>query len=455
MTPLLLHLLNHLTAASFEKTEEEQWERKGAQEIQEMYYVTEQVPFTEAVWEREQVVEEHAEVWYEDVAPLDRAVVVLVETDVLSTTETQSQQDNRSEVRGELSATDTSKRKESSVAKQRISPKKPQAVVLAQDSESKLTILQDKPSKEKTEYFVKAVESPSKEITDERKDSASVSHQQDKKAIAIHEASFEPKKRAKSTETESKERRAKEKSEEPTSFKEKETLKDVTVVTKADETKPSLVVITTEARKLTENLEAETKALAEVTFKEAVDRDISVTPHEKHSNEVSEMTRALREDTVKGKEATIVPTAVKMEEKRKQEALVTPEREQSAHKVFEKKTEKKMKSEEMFYAETEIVAVKPSVTDTDVTKMIKQGLEFESVSAKTELKYKTTKETKESLSEDPLQTVPSVPLKPDEKRIPSKKSSRGTKRTVLIALLICTCVIRLHVCSLCSGVCSD
>lgn len=455
MTPLLLHLLNHLTAASVEKTEEEQWERKGAQEIQEMYYVTEQVPFTEAVWEREQVVEEHAEVWYEDVAPLDRAVVVLVETDVLSTTETQSQQDNRSEVRGELSATDTSKRKESSVAKQRISPKKPQAVVLAQDSESKLTILQDKPSKEKTEYFVKAVESPSKEITDERKDSASVSHQQDKKAIAIHEASFEPKKRAKSTETESKERRAKEKSEEPTSFKEKETLKDVTVVTKADETKPSSVVITTEARKLTENLEAETKALAEVTFKEAVDRDISVTPHEKHSNEVSEMTRALREDTVKGKEATIVPTAVKMEEKRKQEALVTPEREQSAHKVFEKKTEKKMKSEEMFYAETEIVAVKPSVTDTDVTKMIKQGLEFESVSAKTELKYKTTKETKESLSEDPLQTAPSVPLKPDEKRIPSKKSSRGTKRTVLIALLICTCVIRLHVCSLCSGVCSD
>lgn len=455
MTPLLLHLLNHLTAASFEKTEEEQWERKGAQEIQEMYYVTEQVPFTEAVWEREQVVEEHAEVWYEDVAPLDRAVVVLVETDVLSTTETQSQQDNRSEVRGELSATDTSKRKESSVAKQRISPKKPQAVVLAQDSESKLTILQDKPSKEKTEYFVKAVESPSKEITDERKDSASVSHQQDKKAIAIHEASFEPKKRATSTETESKERRAKEKSEEPTSFKEKETLKDVTVVTKADETKPSSVVITTEARKLTENLEAETKALAEVTFKEAVDRDVSVTPHEKHSNEVSEMTRALREDTVKGKEATIVPTAVKMEEKRKQEALVTPEREQSAHKVFEKKTEKKMKSEEMFYAETEIVAVKPSVTDTDVTKMIKQGLEFESASAKTELKYKTTKETKESLSEDPLQTVPSVPLKPDEKRIPSKKSSRGTKRTVLIALLICTCVIRLHVCSLCSGVCSD
>lgn len=455
MTPLLLHLLNHLTAASFEKTEEEQWERKGAQEIQEMYYVTEQVPFTEAVWECEQVVEEHAEVWYEDVAPLDRAVVVLVETDVLSTTETQSQQDNRSEVRGELSATDTSKRKESSVAKQRISPKKPQAVVLAQDSESKLTILQDKPSKEKTEYFVKAVESPSKEITDERKDSASVSHRQDKKAIAIHEASFEPKKRATSTETESKERRAKEKSEEPTSFKEKETLKDVTVVTKADETKPSSVVITTEARKLTENLEAETKALAEVTFKEAVDRDVSMTPHEKHSNEVSEMTRALREDTVKGKEATIVPTAVKMEEKRKQEALVTPEREQSAHKVFEKKTEKKMKSEEMFYAETEIVAVKPSVTDTDVTKMIKQGLEFESVSAKTELKYKTTKETKESLSEDPLQTVPSVPLKPDEKRIPSKKSSRGTKRTVLIALLICTCVIRLHVCSLCSGVCSD
>lgn len=453
MTPLLLHLLNHLTAASFEKAEEEQWERKGAQEIQEMYYVTEQVPFTEAVWEREQVVEEHAEVWYEDVAPLDRAVVVLVETDVLSTTETQSQQDNRSEVRGELSATDTSKRKESSVAKQRISPKKPKAIVLAQDSESKLTILQDKPSKEKTEYFVKAVESPSKEITDERKDSASVSHQQDEKAI--HEASFEPKKRAKSTETDSKERRAKEKSEGPTSFKEKETLKDVTVVTKADETKPSSVVITTEARKLTENLEAETKALAEVTFKEAVDRDVSVTPHEKHSNEVSEMTRALREDTVKGKEATIVPTAVKMEEKRKQEALVIPEREQSAHKVFEKKTEKKVKSEEMFYAETEIVAVKPSVTDTDVTKMIKQGLEFESVSAKTELKYKTTKETKESLSEDPLQTVPSVPLKPDEKRIPSKKSSRGTKRTVLIALLICTCVIRLHVCSLCSGVCSD
>lgn len=452
MTPLLLHLLNHLTAASFEKTEEEQWERKGAQEIQEMYYVTEQVAFTEAVWEREQVVEEHAEVWYEDVAPLDRAAVVLVET------ETQSQQDNRSEVRGELSATDTSKRKESSVAKQRTSPKKPEAVVLAQDSESKLTILQDKPSKEKTEYFVKAVESPSKEITDERKDSASVSHQQDKKAIAIHEASFEPKKRAKSTETESKERRTEEKSEEPTSFKEKETLKDVTVVTKADETKPSSVVITTEARKLTENLEAETKALAEVTFKEAVDRDVSVTPHEKHRNEVSEMTSALREDTVKGKEATIVPTAVKMEEKRKEEALVipiSPEREQSAHKVFERKKEKKVKSEEMFHAETEIVAVKPSVTDTDMTKMIKQGLEFESVSAKTEVKYKTTKETKESLSEDPLQTVPSVPLKPDETRIPSKKSSRGTKRTVLIALLIFTCVIRLHVCSLCSGVCSD
>lgn len=443
MTPLLLHLLKHLIAASVEKTEEEQWERKGAEEIQEMYYVTEQVPFTEAVWEREQVVEEHAEVWYEDVAPLDKAVVVLVETDVLSTTETQSQQDNRFEVRGELSATDTSKRKESSVAKQRVSPKKPEAVVLAQESESKLKILQDKPSKEKTEYFVKAVESPSKEITDERKDSASVSHQQDKKAISIHETSFEPKKRPKSTETESKERRTKEKSEEPTSFKEKETLKDVPVVTKADQTRPSSVVITTEARKLTENLEAETKALAEVTFKEAVDRDVSVTPHEKHRNEVSEMTSALREETVKGK-AKIVPTAVKMEENRKEETLVipiTPEREQSAHKVFEKKKEKKVKSEEMFYAETENVAVKPSVTDTDMTKMIKQGLEFESVSAKTEVEYKTTKETKESLSKDPLQTVPSVPLKPDEKRIPPKKSSRGTKCTILIALVIFNCVI--------------
>lgn len=446
MTPLLLHLLKHRTAASVEKIEEEKWERKGAQEIQEMYYVTEQVPFTEAVWEHERVVEEHAEVWYEDVAPLDKAVVVLVETDVLSTTETQSQQDNRFEVRGELSAADTSKRKESSVAKQRISPKKPEAVVLAQDTESKLTILQDKPSKEKTEeeYFVKAVESPSKEITDERKDSASVSHQQDKKAISIQETSFEPKKRAKRTETESKERHTKEKSEEPTTFKEKETLKDVTVVTKADQTKPSLVVITTEARKLTENLEAETKALAEVTFKEAVDRDVSMTPHEKHRNEVSEMTSALREGTVEGKEAKLVPTAVKMEENRKEETLVipiTPEREERAHKVFEKKKEKKVKSEEMFYAETENVAVKPSVTDTDMTKMIKQELEFKSVSAKAELEYKTTKETKESLSKDPLQTVPSVPLKPDEKRIPSKKSSRGTKRTILIPLLIFNCVI--------------
>lgn len=491
MTPVLQQLLKLPATTSLVKIEQ----REGVQKLQEIYYVTEKVSPTEEVWEHEEMVEEHAEVLYEDeVAPLGKTMVSLSEVDVLRTTEKPTQRDKKSELRSEISVTDTSKRKETRVTKRRVAPKTQETIVVVQESESDkdrvVTTLQDKPRKEKTEeeFFVRAIESPTEEITDERKDSTLVRYVPEKD-LSKQETSV-PVKKGKEIiiKTESRERRRIERTEEPTSTKEIELVKDIPLVTEGDKTKTSPIKISTESKKQTERFKIEGKALTEVTYEELADHDvkiISATPEEKYSRteEIRAITIERTEVTVEDKPIKVTPTQVKRvdEESRKDETRIKPpvisdsKKDTSApgqvsvkkHELAEKKQEKKPKSTEIIDTKKEKVAEKPkpevevtpkvkpkeSVTDMELKKpeLIKSDIEFESVTEKTEAEYKKKEESKdvtpqsvdtEKTKED---TKPSIPSKPERKRISPQTAARGTERKSNIIMFIFNFFICLHV----------
>lgn len=479
MTPRLQHLLNLPATTSLVKIEQ----RKAAQGIQEVYYVTEKVSPTDMVWEHEEVVEEHAEVLYEDeVAPLGETVVSLSEVDVLSTTEKASQRDKKSELRGEISVTDTSKRKETRLTKHRV-PKTQETFVVVQESESdkgrEVTTLQGKPTKEKIEeeLFIRTIKTPTEEITDERKDSISVRHLPDKKDVSIQETSVTVKKGREITiKTESKERQVKEQevrnTEETTTVKETESVKYIPLVTDTDKTKPFPIIISTEARKQAGKLEIEGKALTDVTYEESVYHDVgimSAIPEEKYSRteEITEITIESREVRVKDKPTRAVPSQVKIvdqetsrkegiqikppviSESKKDETSATGKVSLKKDELAEKKQEKKVKSDGIIDTKKEKVAEKPkpkaevipevkpkeSVTDVELKrpKVIKHEAEFEFEESKDVSPQRDDTERKKEetslIIEDTVQTKPSVPSKPEEKkRISPPTASRGTER---------------------------
>ncbi|XP_056244640.1 probable serine/threonine-protein kinase kinX isoform X3 [Seriola aureovittata] len=418
MTPVLQHLLKLPATTTLVKIEQ----RKGSQKIQEVYYVTEKVSPAEETWEHEEVVEKHAELYEDKVAHLGETIVLLSEVDVLSTTEKPAQSDKTSELRGEISVTETSQRKETRVTKKRVVPKTQETIVTVQKRESdidrEVTTSQD----EKTggEFFVRTMESPTEEITDERRDSTYVRHLPDK-VISMQETSVTVKKgREMSIKTESRERRKIDKTEDIESVK--------------DTTKPSPTIISTELKRL--------KSEKEVTYEESFDHDveiISASPEEEYSRaeEITEITIERTKVRLEDK-----PTKVEDETRIKQPDISDSRKDETSvsvkkHELAEQKREKKVKSDETKMGK---VAEKPkpeaevtpkpkeSVTDIDLEtpKVIKQETE-----TKAEAEHKKKEESKdirpqrvdtEKIKED---TKPSVPSKPEKKRISPQTAARG------------------------------
>lgn len=458
MTPLLQQPLKKLPATtSLVKIEER---RKGAQKIQEVYYVTEKASSTEEVWEHEEVAEEHAKVSYEDEASLrlGQTKVSLSEVDILSTTD--KARDKKSELRGEISVTDSSKRKETRLTKETV----------VQESESDrdrdVTTMQRKPTREKIEegVLIQTIESPT-EITDERKDSVSVRQPSDKRDVSKQETSVKKGKEM-SIKTESKERHVRQqedrKAEETTMVKEIRLVKErIPSGSEADQTKA--VVFSTEARKQTQTLEIKGKVLTD-----SVDRDVEIIsdiPEEKYRRieEITEMTMQQREVTVKDKPAKVGSTQGRMieeETSRKEETHIKPavisesqKHETSAPKKKPELAEKKLKSDEKIDRKKEKVSEKPkpkevtptvkpqeSVTDIELKKpkVVEQETEFEVIAEQKKKKEESqdvrpqrveTEKTKEETSLLIEDTVPTKPSKPGERRIPpSQTASRGTER---------------------------
>lgn len=453
MTPLLQYLSNLLVTTSPVKIEQ----RKEAQKIQEVRYVTETVLPTEEVWEHEELVGEHAEVFYEEVTPLGKKIVLFSEVDVLSSTE----RDKKSELRSEISVTDSSQMKETRLIKHR-------------EKEREVKTLEDKPSKEKSEgeFFVRTIESPAQEIKDERKDSTSVRRLPDKKDVSEQVTSVTIIKEREITEREGRQVRDKEvtKTVEYTRVKETDLDKEIQPVTDADKTKP--FPVSTEARKQTEKLEMERKALTEVTYEESVDHDFEIIPaiqEEKYSRteKFTEITIKPREIAVKEKPTEAIPSQVKRvdeEMSRKEETQVKPvvkepKKDETSpqekvslkkHEVAEKKQDKKLISDDIIDTKKSDISQKPkpkaevttkeSVTDIELKrpKVIQQERDFESVTAKTEEESKyiplqrddteKTKEEKSILMKDTVPTKPSVPSKPEEqRRISPQTAPKGTK----------------------------
>lgn len=437
MTPLLQHLLKLPAATSLVKIEQ----REGAKKIQEVYFVTEKASPTEEVWEHEVVVEEHAEVLYEDeVAPVGETILLLSEA------EKPSQRDKKSELRGEISVTDASRRKETRVKKQRVVPKTKESILVVQGTQSEKG-REDKLTKEKTEeeFFVRTVESPTEEVTDERKDSTSVRHQE----VSEHETTVTVKKgRAITIKTESKERTVRE--QEVTKTQET-SIKEIELVKDAGKIKPSPPIISTESRKQTQKLEIEGKALIE----ESIDHDveiISAIPDEKYYR-TEEITVQSREVTVKDKTTKVIPTkeTSKQEETQIKPPVVPDKKDEitAPGKVSAKKhelQETKVQSDEITEKskpKVEVTAkskaeVKPKESVTDIELQKPKVIEQETESAK----YDSENKKKEESKDVPLQREqetslivkdkPSIPSKPEEKkRISQKAASRGKSNIII------------------------
>lgn len=464
MTPLLQQLLKFPAIISLVKTEQ----RKEAEKTPEVYYVMEKMSPTDDVWEHEVVVEEHTEVLFEDeVAP-----EFLSKEDVLSTTEKQTQKDKKSELKGEISVTDTSKRKETRVTKHRVIPKTEETLVVVQETKSdkdeEVATVEDKPTKEKTEeeFFVRSFKSPTEEITDERKDGTSVSHLPDKKDISKQPTRVTVKKeRGITIKTESRERHKREKPEETIAVKEIESVKDIPSVKEADKTKPSPVIISTEATQQSEKLEIEVNTFTEVPYKE-VDHGvqiISAIPEEKYSRTEKITEIAVEPDvTVKDKPTNVIPTYLKKVEEEtsakdeiqvkppgisdstKDETSATGQVSVKKHKPAEKKQEKP-KPEDITEKEKDAekpLVEKPKKSVTDIKpqrpRVMEQETELESVSAKTETEDKKKEESRDvpKTKEESFIIEDMVQTKPEEKkRISPQTPSRGTERQSNIMII--------------------
>ena len=130
-------------------------EQDRAQRTDELYHLTQE----EEVWEQE----EHTEVVYETAVDIRHE---------------EQHQRERSELRGEISVTDSSKTRE---IKQKVLPEPRQNIVSVHERESVVTTLREKPAEGKTEVFIRKVESPTGRLSDERRDSVSVRQQTETK----------------------------------------------------------------------------------------------------------------------------------------------------------------------------------------------------------------------------------------------------------------------------------
>lgn len=296
MTPLLENLLKLPAATSLVKIE-----RKEAQKMQDVYYVTEKVSSTEEVWEHEEVAEEHAEMLYEDrVVSLDDTTVSSTEINILSAIETMGPKAEKSELKGDISVTDTSKRKETRLVKHRIVPKTQETVVVVEETES-----------DRDKVVRKRQDEPPKKIIED----TTVAAKKESKMIIKTEARQVGEQEVK-------------KIKETVTVEEVELIKETPAVKEMDKTKRPPITISTEARKRTEEQEIKGEALREVMYEESTVHDIKITgavPEEQHyrTERVTEVT----EITVRDKPTHAPPAQVEIVEEeisRKAEALFKP-----------------------------------------------------------------------------------------------------------------------------------
>lgn len=159
MTPLLTLILKLPEASSFVKIEP----MEEAQKIQEVYYVTDDVSPNEDVREHEETVEEHVRTSYEDEVVLPQKAVES-DRDIV----TSKERDKLSELRGRISVSDSDKKKETWLTKQKLVPKPQEATVIEKKKSRDVLMPQDRPVKEKSkkEFFVKKISSPAEEISE-------------------------------------------------------------------------------------------------------------------------------------------------------------------------------------------------------------------------------------------------------------------------------------------------
>lgn len=337
MTPLLHRFLKRPATTSLVKIEQ----RQEAQKVQEVHDVTEKVSHTE------EVVEEGAEV-----APLEETVVLLAEVK------------EKAQLRGDISVTDTAK-KGTRLTKRKVVPKSAAVVV----DESEITTLKEESRKGRSEEVisVRMIE----EIPDER---TGVVPQPDQKQVSERGTGVSVRReRERSIKTESKEVREQEVE------KEGELVKDISLMTETDETKPFPIIISTGARKQTQTLESERKVWTE----ESIDQDVQII------------------SAVRTKEFTFLPAQEKMVEETHLKPAESTE-DQSRVKVHE--------------AAQKLTSEKESVTDIELKKWKVIQRQSESVAARSGGLQKK-KKPEESRSEDTVQT-----------RTSSQTASRGTQR---------------------------
>lgn len=435
MTPLLQQLLCTEITNLFQTNQ-----RKEPKKTQEVFYETEKMSPTEEIWEIE--VEESTEVLYEDErTPVGKTELLSV-VDVLRTTEKPTPQDKKSELKGQISVTDTSKRKENRMTTDRITPKKEEITVIVQESESlkdkDISTVQDETRQDKTKkgLLVWTSKSPTEEITDKKKDSTSVSFLPDKQDISKQQTRVTVKKESEITiKPESREKHKREEPAQTITIKETEIATDIPFVREEDKTKPSPEFFITEERKL----EIEVKTCKEVPYKEfdhGTDT-ISAIPEENVRNKPTKMISTqlkVVEDKVIG------PPFISDSKKGPEEVSVTKE------EPAERKKEKTAKADEISkikekVPETSEVEVRPevkpeeSVTDDKLKKTKVREQEDEKTG--TEYKKKGSRDVPPQSPEAGKKKEESFLIEDieEKKRISPQTPSRGTERNSNIRII--------------------
>lgn len=408
MTPLLPQLLKLSATTTLVKIEQ----RKEGQKIQEVCYVTEEVCPTEEVWEHEDQVEEFAKVSFEYEVTSFEAKVSASEVDVLSATH--DDKGKKSELRGKISVTDTAERKETRLVKHK-------AVSETQGTRQVPTV-KEKPA---GEGFVSTIRSLTKQTTDESRDPTS--------AVPLPEGKEVSEKKTSVTITKGKEMRVKtesrlrqvteqevKKAEE--AVREREFSEEICV--DSDKTKPPPLVVSTEARKRTEEVQTTEKVIDPVT------EVVSAPPEEKYrrAEQRTEILIKTEESFIKGKTAEVIPA----------QEITLPSTDSKTgtisarEKVLVKKQEVQV---------TPKVKATDSVTDIELKQPTRTRQEAEpvSLSAKTEVAQEKRGVSKDArpqrgdaekkegtLIQDTVQTKPS-PEPPERRRTPLQTAPRGTE----------------------------
>lgn len=411
MTPLLPQLLKLSASATLVKIEQ----RKEAQKIREVCYVTEEVCPTEEAWEHQDLVEEFAKVSFEyEVTPFE-AKVSASEVDFLSAT--QDEKGKRSELRGEISVTDTAERKETRLVKHK-------AVSETRET-GEVPTVKEKPA---GEGLVRTIRSPTKQTTDESRDpSSAVPLPEGKETSVTIKKGKEMRVKTESRLSQVTEQEVKEAEETLREFSRE-------ICVDSDDTKPPPLTVSTETGKQREKVQTTEKVIDPVT------KVVSAPPEQKYrrAEQMTEILIQTEESFIKGKTAEVIPAQKKkpVQDTAKEEIDITLPSTDSKISAREKVLVKKQEVEV-----TPKIEARDSVTDIEPKQPTRARQEAEPVSltAKTQVVAEKRDQSKAvrpqrgdaekkegTLIQDTVQTKPS-PEPPERRRTPLQTAPRGTE----------------------------